>query len=114
MNNAKLQARLNTKHTDLLLSWSNDYATLRKLLKLLYAYDYHFVGRGDFDADTSVDELRNAFETAFFRCYHGNSKPLLHVFYNPITKKNEMQLTNLTNIRTYPQYRNVKVQNYFG
>lgn len=114
MNNEKLQARLNTKYTDLILSWGNDTATLRKLLKLLYAYGYHFVGRPDFDANVSVEELRNAFETAFFRCYHGNSKPLLHVFYNPITGKNEMQLTNLTNIRTYPQYRNVKVAIYCG
>lgn len=114
MNNAELQCRLNTKHTDLLLSWGNDYATLRKLLKLLYAYNYHFVGRGDFDADTSVDDLRNAVTTAFFNFYHGNSKPLLHVFYNPITGKNEMQLTNLTNIRTYPQYRKVKVNYYCG
>ena len=26
-------------------------------------------------------------------CYHGNSKLLLHTFYNSITRKNEMQYT---------------------
>lgn len=114
MNNEKLQARLNTKDTDLLLSWGNDPATLMKLLKLLYAHNYHFVGRPDFDVNASVEELRKEFVVAFFRCYHGNSKPLLHVFYNPINGRNEMQLTNLTNIRTYPQYRNVKVISYCG
>lgn len=114
MNNEKLQARLNTKYTDLLLSWGNDAATLRKLLKLLYAYDYHFVGRPDFDVNVPVDELRNTFNDAFFSYYHGNSKPLIHVFYNPINGKNEMQLTNLTTMRTYPQYRRVKATNYFG
>lgn len=114
MNNEKLQARLNTKYTDLLLSWGNDAATLRKLLKLLYAYGYHFVGITDFDVNVSVDELHNTFNSAFFSYYHGNSKPLIHVFYNPITGKNEMQLTNLTTMRTYPQYKSVKAANYFG
>lgn len=114
MTNEKLQSLLNTTHTDLLISWGNDAATLRRLLKLLYAYDYHFVCRADFPTDVFTEELRNIFNAEFYKYYHGNSKPLLHVYYNPITGKNEIQFTNLTTMRTYPQYRNVKAKSYWG
>ena len=37
--------------------------------------------------------------------YHGNSKLILHLFYNNITGRNEMQYTTKTIIKTYPQYK---------
>lgn len=36
------------------------------------------------------------------RYYHGNSKLLLCLFYNDITKKHEMQITTKTVARSYP------------
>lgn len=38
----------------------------------------------------------------------------LHIFYNPLNGKNEIQFTNLTNIRSYPQYKNKQYYLYFG
>ena len=37
--------------------------------------------------------------------FHGNSKIILHLFYNDITGKYEMQATTAAIQKTYPQYR---------
>lgn len=37
--------------------------------------------------------------------FHGNSKIILHLYYNDITGKYEMQATTAAIQRTYPQYR---------
>ena len=41
--------------------------------------------------------------------YRGNSKMLLHIFYNSITGKHEMQITTATIQKSYPQYRGKKL-----
>lgn len=41
--------------------------------------------------------------------YHGNSKPLLHLFYNDITKCHEMQVTTATIAKSYPHIRNKRL-----
>lgn len=37
--------------------------------------------------------------------YHGNSKLLLHLFYNSILNRLEMNVTTKTIMKTYPQYK---------
>lgn len=37
--------------------------------------------------------------------FHGNSKLLLHLFHNDITERDEMQVTTVSVINTYPQYK---------
>jgi hypothetical protein len=52
-------------------------------------------------------------EKRFYRFAHGNAKPILHIFYNSITGKNDIEFTALTYLRTYPQYKNTKVHSLF-
>ena len=42
--------------------------------------------------------------------YHGNSKLLLHLFYNEITGGREMRITTRATELTYPQIKRVWVQ----
>ena len=51
-------------------------------------------------------DIQPSFEEAR-QWYHGNSKLLLHVYYNDINNKFEMQVTTLTTINSYPQYKNI-------
>lgn len=113
MNNKDLQFRLNKPTTDILISW-NDTPAMKKLLTLVYAYGYNFVNKENFNINQSCEELKVEMETAFYKWYHGNSKPILHIFYNSINGKNELQLATKSIIRTYPQYKNAKIYCYFG
>ena len=52
-------------------------------------------------------------EPTFKECkgfYHGNSKLLMHTFFNDITGKNEMCVTTLSVMKTYPQYKGVNLR----
>ncbi|MDD5980143.1 MAG: hypothetical protein PUC23_03425 [bacterium] len=113
IDNSKLQFMLNTPTTDILISW-NDTPTMRKLLTLLYAYGYNFVNKENYNINQSCEDLKTEIENDFYKWYHGNSKPILHIFYNHINGKNELQLTTKTIIRTYPQYKNKEIFTYFG
>jgi len=44
--------------------------------------------------------------------YHGNSKPLIHLFYNSLTRAYEMQATTASIEKSYPQIKNVKAINW--
>lgn len=44
--------------------------------------------------------------------YHGNSKPLLHLFYNDITGGYEMSVTTAAIEKTYPTINNVSPVNW--
>ena len=112
MRTAEIQAKLNTHHTDIFIHW-NDTPTIKKLLTLLYAYNYNFVNKPNFNIDQTSAELKAEMEKDFYKWYHGNSKPILHIFYNNINEKNELQLTTQTIIRTYPQYKKAKIYSYF-
>ena len=51
-------------------------------------------------------------EPTFEECkgyYHRNSKLLIHTFYNGITNRNEMNVTTLSVLKTYPQYKGKKL-----
>jgi hypothetical protein len=104
---------LNKTTTDILVSLT-DTPTTKKLLALLYKNGYNFVNKENFNIGLSCEELKKQIETDFYKWYHGNSKPVLHIFYNPINGRNVLQLTTKTIIKTYPQYKNAKIQNYFG
>ena len=104
---------LNKTTTDILVSLT-DTPTTKKLLSMLYKKGYNFIHGENYNIELPCDELKKQIETDFYRWYHGNSKPILHIFYNSITGKNELQLATRTVIRTYPQYKNAKIQNYFG
>ena len=49
-------------------------------------------------------------------CYHGNSKLLLHTFYNSITRKNEMQYTTKSVYLSYTSIHSRKTfkEEYVG
>lgn len=113
MNNAALQFRLNKPTTDIFISW-NDTLTMKKLLTLLYAYGYNFVNKENFNVNQPCEDLKVEMENDFYKWYHKNSKPILHIFYNNINGKNELQMTTKTIINSYPQYKNVKVHCYVG
>lgn len=112
INFTEFQSRLNTKHTDIFIFW-NDTPTIQKALKLLYAYNYNFVCAPNLNTKTSCAELKQEMEKRFYKYAHGNAKPILHIFYNNITNKNDIEFTALTYIRTYPQYKNAKIYNLF-
>ena len=51
----------------------------------------------------------------YFDTYaHKSAKPILHIFFNHITNKTELQLTYKTQILSYPQYKNFKVTYFNG
>lgn len=60
------------------------------------------------NTDQPLHELKAEMEKAFYSYYHGNSKPILHVFYNDINSKNEIKYGTETVIKTYPQYKKAK------
>lgn len=52
-------------------------------------------------------------EPTFKECkgfFHGNSKLLIHAFFNSITNKNEMAATTLSTLKTYPQYKRMNLK----
>lgn len=52
-------------------------------------------------------------EPTFKECkafYHGNSKLLIHTFFNDITRKNEMSAATLSVLKTYPQYKGINLR----
>ena len=51
-------------------------------------------------------------EPTFEECkgfYHRNSKLLIHAFWNSITNRSEMNVTTLSVLKTYPQYKGKKL-----
>ena len=44
------------------------------------------------------------------RMYHGNSKLLIHTFFNTILNRNEMCATTLSVLKTYPQYKGINLR----
>lgn len=113
MTLAQLQARLNTRYTDIFIEYT-DTPTMRTLLILLYKYGYNFVNKPNFDTAKSCEELKTDIYTDFYKWYHGNSKPILHIFYNDINGKNELQFTTKSIVKTYPQYKTAKFHAIFG
>lgn len=47
--------------------------------------------------------------TEFKKYNHGNSKMLLHLFYNSITGRKEISTGSATVYKSYPQYKNLKI-----
>lgn len=113
ITNKMLNDMLDKYDTDILIKWT-DTATMRKLLKILYSKNYNFICNYKLDLCFNDTEIKKQVEKDFYSFYHKSSVIFLHIFYNPINNKNEIQFTNLTNIRTYPQYKNKKYYLYFG
>ena len=109
MNFAAFQSKLNTQYTDIVIRW-NDTPTMRKALNLLYAYNYNFVCAPNLNTAQSCADLKKDMEVHFYKYMHGNAKPLLHIFYNNITNKNDLRLTCETYLRSYPQYKSKIIQ----
>ena len=99
--------------TDILIGW-NDTPTMKKLLELLYSKNYMFICGFYVDLNQSCEDIKKQVYDYFYNFYHGNSAIYLHIFYNPITNKNEIQFTNATNFVSYPQYKNAKYHLYFA
>ena len=112
MTFSEFQGRLNTKNTDIFIVW-NDTPTIKKALILLYEYNYNFVCQDNLNTAQTCEQLKEDMEKRFYRSAHGNAKPILHIFYNSITGKNDIEFTALTYLRTYPQYKNTKIHSLF-
>ena len=113
MNKAELLNTINKETTDIFIEW-NDTPSMKVLLTILYSYGYNFVNKENFNINQSCENLKIEMENDFYKWYHGNSKPILHIFYNDINGKNELQLTTKAIIKTYPQYKKLKTHLYFG
>ena len=44
------------------------------------------------------------------RFYHGNSKLLIHTFFNDILNRYEMSAATLSVLKTYPQYKSINLK----
>ena len=106
----ELENELKKGKADLFLRW-HDTPTMAKVLKMLYKYGFNFVCRPNLNTAHPLHELKAEKETAFYSYYHGNSKPILHIFYNDITGKNDIQYTTESITKTYPQYKKAKFYN---
>lgn len=52
-------------------------------------------------------------EPTFKECkgfYHGNSKLLIHTFFNDITNRHEMSAATMSVLTTYPQYKGLNLK----
>lgn len=84
----------------------NDRPTMNCLLNWLYEQGANFPNNIKMDA-WQVWE--------YFDTYaHKSAKPILHIFFNHITNKTELQLTYRAQILSYPQYKNFKVTYFNG
>lgn len=113
ITNTMLNDMLDKKDTDILIQW-DDTPTMKKLLQILYLKKYMFICGFYINLTCSCSDIKDQVYNYFYKFYHGNSKIYLHIFYNNITGKNEIQFTNLTNIKSYPQYKNKICYLYFG
>ena len=106
----ELESKLNKKDTNIFIDWySTGTPDMKNVLGLLYKNNYNFVCRPNLNINQPLTDLKQDMETAFFSFYHGNSRPILHVFYNNINGKNEIQYTTASVIKTYPQHKNAKI-----
>lgn len=88
---------------DIFLDCNSNIDTIDYMLTL--ARKEGFASASDFEK-----EIPTAAElfTKFKKYYHGNSKMILHFFYNNITKRKEFEIGTKTIYRSYPQYKNAK------
>lgn len=116
LNRTTLLEKIRDKmNVDIHIDFCGDFPTLKRLLYILYNNDYNFVGeKKRYDIEKPTDELRYEILYDWRFYFHGNSKPILHAFYNNITRKNELQWTTRSIAKTYPQYKNLKVYYFFG
>jgi hypothetical protein len=61
-----------------------------------------YVWATDFPREPTFEECK--------RFYHGNSKLLIHAFFNDITDKHEMSATTISVLKTYPQYKGINLR----
>lgn len=88
---------------DFFLSVGNDIVKIQNILTAAEADG--FVMSSDFDKKIpSANKLLDDFR----KYNHGNSKLVLHFFYNTITGRKEISYGTKTIYRSYPQYRNAK------
>ena len=85
---------------DIFLDCMGNIETIDNILTL--ARKDGFTLASDFEKEIpSAAELFAKFK----KYYHGNSKMILHFFYNNITKRNEFDIGTKTIYRSYPQYK---------
>lgn len=89
---------------DFFIDYNND---LKKMQEILIAAEQDgFVMASDFNkAIPTAEELYEEFR----KYYHGNSKLILHFFYNSITNRKEISYGTRTVYRSYPQYKNIYI-----
>lgn len=107
-----IEKTIENKTTDFFIMWS-DTPTMRKLLKFLYDNNFKWISLKQYTLD-NLSELKQQIHNDFYKFYHGNSQILIHIFYNDINNKFEIEFSNITNAKSYPQYKNLKIYRYFG
>ena len=107
-----IENTIKDKTTDFFISW-NDTPTMRHLLKFLDDNNFKWLTLTQYNL-RNCSKLKQQIYNDFYKFYHGNSQILIHIFYNDINDKFEIQFSNITNAKTYPQYKKLKIYRYFG
>lgn len=84
-------------HKDLHIVF-NDRTTMQKVFEIAYNFGFSFPNNKKMTAYEAWDY--------FYKYCNKNAKPIVHFFFNNITKKNEICLTYNAVEKTYPQYKN--------
>lgn len=89
---------------DFFIDYNNNLKKMQEILKA--AEQDGFVMASDFKKDIpTAEELYKEFR----KYNHGNSKMILHFFYNDITNRKEISYGTRTIFRSYPQYKNIYI-----
>lgn len=97
---------------DLLIDISEDKRRTKTLNFLRDAHKYGYY----FPSDTRqalTDKRQRRIDNEIIKAESGKlprtSNIILHFFYNSITNKGDINITNIKTIRTYPQYKKTKI-----
>lgn len=86
------------------IDFSNDLEKMQDMLKA--AEEDGFVMANDFNK--TIPTARELYEE-FKKNYHGNSKMILHFFYNNIINRKEISYGTRSVYKTYPQFKNIQI-----
>lgn len=92
------------ENLDIFLDYNNDLKKMQEVLNS--AKNDGFIMGNDFNKEIpSAEKLYEEFR----KYYHGNSKMILHFYYNHITNRKEVSYGTRSVYRSYPQYKNIKI-----
>lgn len=96
--------RINNKE-EIFIDFTDTF-TIQKLFDFIYSIGGSFPNNKKFSAWESINY--------FYAHARGNAKPIIHFYYNNIINKQEIQLGYKAIFKTYPQYKKIKIEYFFG